>query len=141
MHNTPYARTAYHDSSRMRQFSEARDTSPEVPNQLTGGMASLDINPQPGFNMDKQINNLKRNAETAAIGQRARLKTEEVARQMGLSTQEVRAQQDLQTWTAGIMEGQAPATAQLGAMMQSGDDTVLRSVASMRAQVNGMNLT
>ena len=141
MHNTPYARTAYHDSSRMRQFNEARDTSPEVPNQLTGGMASLDINPQPGFNMDKQINNLKRNAETAATGQISRMKTEDVAAQMGLSTAEFRAQQDLQSWTAGIMEGQAPATAELGARLAAGDDGALRMVASMRQQVNGMNLT
>ena len=140
-HNIPYARKAYHDSSMMRQFSEARDTAPEMNNQTTGGMASLEVNPQQGYNLDKQRINISRNAETAVAGQISKLKNEQVAANMGLSTQEFRAQQDLQAWTAGIMEGQAPATAELGSRIAAGDMGTLQAIASMRQQVNGMNLT
>ena len=68
------------------------------------------------------------------------MKNQQTALEMFEATDAYRAQQDLQEWTAGIMEGQAPATAALGAMIEAGDDSVLRTVAAAKNYVNGMNL-
>ena len=68
------------------------------------------------------------------------MNNQQKALEMFKATDAYRAQQDLQSWTAGIMEGQAPATAALGAMIEAGDDSVLRTVAASKHYVNGMNL-
>ena len=142
MNSTTYSRAALPLSEANRGLAGfRRETSPEIDNAGdSGAMSSVGMNAQQSYNIDKQINNLRRNTDTAITGRIAQMTNEQKAAQLGMDTAAYRAQLDLQTWTAGIMEGQAPATAQLGAMMASGDNSTLAAVASMRQAHNGMNL-
>ena len=141
MNNPTYARAALPLSEAQRGLQGMRrDLAPEVMGQDTGSMASLQGNPQTNYQIDKDINNLRQNAQTAIPGKMSEMKNQQTALEMFEATDAYRAQQDLQDWTAGIMEGQAPATAALGAMIEAGDDSVLRTVAASKHYVNGMNL-
>ena len=141
MNNPTYARAALPLSEAQRGLQGMRrDLAPEVMGQDTGNMASLQGNPQTNYQIDKEINNLRQNAQTAVPGKLSEMKNQQTALEMFQATDAYRAQQDLQDWTAGIMEGQAPATAALGAMLEAGDDSVLRTVAAAKNYVNGMNL-
>ena len=141
MNNPTYARAALPLSEAQRGLQGMRrDLAPEVMGQDTGNMASLHGNPQTNYQIDKEINNLRQNAQTAVPGKLSEMKNQQTALEMFEATDAYRAQQDLQEWTAGIMEGQAPATAALGAMIEAGDDSVLRTVAAAKNYVNGMNL-
>ena len=143
MNSTIYSRAALPLSENSRNLAGMRrQLAPEIDNASdSGAMSSVDMNAQASYNIDKQINNLGRNRDTAVTGRIVQLTNEEKARQLGMDTAAYRAQQDLQTWTAGIMEGQAPATAQLGAMLEAGDNSVLADVQAMKYRINGMNLT
>jgi len=142
MHNTPYSRAALPLSEAMRNTPGfRRNLAPEIDNASdSGAMSSVDMNAQQSYNIDKQINNLRRNTDTAITGRIVKMTNEQKAAQLGMDTAAYNAQQDLNTWISGIMEGQAPATARLGAMMQSGDESTLAAIASMRQMHNGMNL-
>ena len=141
MNNPTYARAALPLSEAQRGLQGMRrDLAPEVMGQDTGNMASLHGNPQTNYQIDKDINNLRQNAASAIPGKLSEMKNQQTALEMFQATDAYRAQRDLQDWTAGIMEGQAPATAALGAMLEARDDSVLRTVAAAKHYVNGMNL-